>query len=93
MEDVWFGLTHLQAGETPSADDDDFVLLAIYRADGSRVMRVGAPLAELPSMVRMLRGASDGAPRGRPRCRECGSDYGVPDLDAAPGPEEPCAST
>jgi hypothetical protein len=82
---VWFGVTHIHG--------EDCVLVAIYRADGSRVMRVGAPLDQLPSMIRMLRGASDGAVRGRPRCRECGSDYGVPDLDGSPSPEEQCAST
>ncbi len=80
---MWFGITHLTAGDTPQAADGDFLLIAIYRPDGTRVMRVGAPVTAMADVVRMMRGASSGAPRGRPRCGNCGSAYGIPDLDAA----------
>ena len=88
---MWFGLTLIPAGETPQAADGDVVLVAIYRPDGARIMRVGAPVTALADTIRLIRGASHGAPRGRPRCGHCGSDFGIPDLDGS-GLEERCPS-
>lgn len=80
---MWFSLMHVRPEETPDADGADLALVAMYRADGSRLMRVQAPVGSAPEVIRTLRTASHGAPRGRPRCQQCGADLGAPDLDDA----------
>ena len=87
---MWFGVTHLRADEAPEAQTE-MALVAVYRPDGSRVMRIGAPLSAVTDLIRMIRGAGHDAPRGRPRCEHCGSDFEIPDLDAI-NEEEPCSS-
>lgn len=87
---MWIGLMHVHAGETPDAVDGDLALIGIYRDDGSRLMRLRGPLTAIPEIVRMLRAASAGAPRGLPSCERCEGSLGAPDIDAAVE-DDPCA--
>jgi hypothetical protein len=59
------------------------VLLSIFRPDGSRILRMRARPAVVPDVVRMMRAASEGAPRGPVCCPACGDDFGLPRLDEA----------
>ena len=80
---MWFAVTYVRPYETPDAGDEPLVLLSIFRPDGSRVMRMRARPDAVPDAVRMLRAASEGAPRGRVCCPECGDDFGLPAIDRA----------
>lgn len=80
---MWFAVTYVRPHETPDAGDEPLVLLSMYRPDGSRIMRMRARPASVPDVVRMMRAASEGAPRGRVGCPGCGHDFGMPLLDGA----------
>lgn len=86
---MWISVTYVRPGETDDAGDEPLVLLSIVRPDGSRVLRMRARPSSVPEVVRMLRAASEGAPRGIPGCAGCGHTLGVPDIDG----EAACAAS
>jgi hypothetical protein len=78
---MWIAVTYVRPHETGDAGEEPLVLLSIVRPDGSRVMRMRARPEAVPEAVRMMRAASEGAPRGMPGCHACGHTFDLPDLD------------
>jgi len=90
---MWLALTDFD--ETETDDGERMLAVAMYRPDGTRIMRIGGPPDRMPEFTRIMRAASEGAPRGQPCCAACGAGFGVPDLDDLDlsEDEDTCVST
>lgn len=75
---MWFGITYLTEDE--DGVDEDQVIVCAWDAD--RPLRVGGAARAVADIMCALREAG-GTATALPRCDACGTDLGMPDLDAA----------
>jgi hypothetical protein len=71
---MWFGITY-----RPGDEDDPQVIVSVW--DERRPFRVGGAARSVADIVCSLRQVG-GTSSALPRCDHCGTEFGVPDLDA-----------
>jgi hypothetical protein len=75
---MWLGVLHLTPGETDRCGGEDAVLLLAWEAGRERPLTVGAPIAAVPHVARLLRQAAEAAPVLMPQCDACGTPLDLP---------------
>ena len=83
---MWFGLLHLRPED---GDDVDREMAIVVAYEPHRLLKVGGPIAAVPTFLAGLHEASNGGRRVQPpRCGACDELWEVPPLDG----EVECAS-